>query len=217
MRTIVVAGIGTGVGKTVVSAILVEALNADYWKPIQAGDLEKSDTLIVQDLVSNTQSVFHKETYHLSNAMSPHAASKLDGIEIKSEHLTLPKTENILIVELAGGLMVPLNSEELNLDLLKTWKTPVVLVSKNYLGSINHTLLSLEALRANNIAVAGIIFNGEHNRETEELILNYTKVKFLGRVPELHELTKNQIKKIAENLKVNFQDLHGLYENQSAR
>lgn len=216
MKTIVVAGIGTGVGKTLISALLVEALEADYWKPIQAGDLENSDTLTVQDLVSSEKSVFHPERFRLKKPMSPHAAAKLDNVEIYLNDLVIPKTENTLIIELAGGLMVPLNTNELNIDLLKKWNAPVILVSKNYLGSINHTLLSVELLKHNTIPVLGIIFNGETNPETEDFILNYTKLKCLARIPELKEITKEEIKKVANktlkvltNLSPDLQGLNG--------
>src|SRR4051812_31361694 len=114
MKRIVIAGIGTGVGKTIVSAILVEALQADYWKPVQAGDLENSDTLTVKNLVSNIRSHFHEEAYRLNSPMSPHAAAKLDGIEIELDQIRIPETKKTLIIELAGGLMVPLNSATLN-------------------------------------------------------------------------------------------------------
>lgn len=202
MKTIVVTGIGTGVGKTIISAILVEALQADYWKPIQAGDLENSDTNTVQKLVSSEKSVFHLEAFRLKNPMSPHAAAKLDQVEIKLNALSIPKTENTLIIELAGGLMVPLNSEELNIDLLKKWNAPVILVSKNYLGSINHSLLSLELLKNNHIPVLGIIFNGERNIPTEEFILQYSKAYRIGRIEDLIEPDKISIRRIAENLKI---------------
>ncbi|WP_317898954.1 dethiobiotin synthase [Aurantibacillus circumpalustris] len=207
MRTIVIAGIGTEVGKTVVSAVLVEALQADYWKPIQAGDLEHSDTLKVQKLVSSKQSFFHSEKYRLNTPMSPHAAAEIDSTEINLKALNIPETKNNLIIELAGGLMVPLNSEKLNLDLLKSWMVPVILVSKNYLGSINHTLLSLEVLKTNKVPVLGIIFNGIENKSTEEFILNYSNMHCIGRIEELPELNKKIIKVQAEKIKSELQKL----------
>jgi dethiobiotin synthetase len=200
MKTFVVAGIGTGVGKTVISALLVEALKADYWKPVQAGDLESGDTRTVQILVDNPASIFHKETYRLNAAMSPHAAAELDGVGIRLNDLKIPQTKNYLIIELAGGLMVPLNSRELNIDLLKKWDLPVILVSKNYLGSINHTLLSLELLKNHRIPVAGIIFNGKENKASEDLILNYSGAKCIARIGEIDPLNKTEIKKIADQL-----------------
>ena len=200
MKGFVIAGIGTGIGKTLVSSILVEALEADYWKPIQAGDLKNSDSLTVQNLISNSVSVLHPERYCLTQPMSPHAAAKLDGVEIKLSDLSLPETNNTLIVELAGGIMVPLNANELNLDLLKQWKLPVILVSQNYLGSINHSLLSLEVLKNNKVTLAGIIFNGDRNEASENFILNYSKVKYIAHIPSLQQLNKQEIKKIANSL-----------------
>src|SRR5689334_12410627 len=122
MTNIVVAGIGTGVGKTIVSAILTEAFEADYWKPVQAGDLESSDTIAVRNLISNNKTHFHQETYALKTPMSPHAAAEIDGVKIGIEDLVIPETDNRLIIELAGGIMVPINDYDLNLDLIKQWK-----------------------------------------------------------------------------------------------
>lgn len=200
MKRFVIAGIGTGIGKTLISSIIVEALEADYWKPIQAGDLEKSDTLTVKELIGNPVSVLHPERYRLTQPMSPHAAAKLDGVEIKLSDFNLPKTNNNLIVELAGGIMVPINTTELNLDLLKQWNLPIILVSQNYLGSINHSLLTLDVLKNNNLTLAGIVFNGDRNEASENFILNYSKVKYIGHIPSLQQLNKQEIKKIANSL-----------------
>ncbi len=200
MKTFVVAGIGTGIGKTFVSAILVEAMEADYWKPVQAGDLENSDTNAVRELVSNSKSFFHPEAFRLSHPMSPHAAAETDGVEIEATKLFLPKTKNNLIVELAGGIMVPLNSKELNIDLIKKWDAPVILVCQNYLGSINHTLLSISALKNNGIKLSGIIFNGEPNDSTENFILEYTKTNCIARILQETEINKQVVKQYAEEL-----------------
>jgi dethiobiotin synthetase len=182
MKNYFITGIGTDVGKTVVAAILTEALEADYWKPIQAGDLENSDTIKVQGLISNSKTVFHKEAYRLTQPMSPHAAAKIDNIVIDFDKIVTPQTSNNLIIEGAGGLMVPLNDNQLIIDLIKKLDVETILVSQNYLGSINHTILSLESLKVKKLKVAGIIFNGDENKETEEYILNYTGVKLLGRI-----------------------------------
>lgn len=188
-----ISGIGTNIGKTVVSAILTEALEADYWKPIQAGDLENSDTNKVKKLVSNKKSVFHKEAYCLTQAMSPHAAAKADGIEINLNEILLPTTTNNLIIEGAGGLMVPINDNDLIIDLIKKLDAEVILVSQNYLGSINHTLLSIESLKARNIKIKGIIFNGGENAATEQFILSYTKVNCLGRIKQHSFINKEVV------------------------
>jgi len=188
-----ITGIGTGIGKTIASAVLTEKLNADYWKPIQAGDLEQSDSLMVESLLSNSISKIHAEKYKLNHPLSPHLAAKLDGLTIDLNAFELPETENNLIVEGAGGLMVPLNDEYLILDLIKRINLHVILISKHYLGSINHTLLTINTLKQHQIPIKGIIFNGEPNEESEKYILNYGKVANLGRVPTFAELNKDAI------------------------
>ncbi len=203
MKNYFVTGIGTDVGKTLVAAIIVEALEADYWKPIQAGDLNNSDTIKVKKLISNSKTVFHQEAYRLTHPMSPHAAAKIDEVKIDLDKIQLPTTNNNLIIEGAGGLMVPLNNKELVIDLIKKLNVEVILVSQNYLGSINHTLLSIESLKARNIKIAGIIFNGEQNVETENYILSYTGVKCLGRIQQHETINKGVVldyKKQFENL-----------------
>ena len=200
----IIAGIGTEIGKTFISSILTETLQADYWKPIQSGALDFTDTDTVKSLISNEKTVFHPETYRLNEPMSPHAAAAIDGIEIELSKFQLPQTENHLIVELAGGIMVPLNNRETNLDLIKKLNIPVILISKNYLGSINHTLLSVEILKMNNIEVKGLIFNGEQNKYSEDFILNYTKLECLGRVNFEENIDKNVVKKYAEQFRNKF-------------
>jgi|ERR1700761_3944488 len=189
-----VTGIGTGIGKTIVSAVLVEKLNADYWKPVQSGDLDNSDTLKVKSLVSNYKTVFHPETYRLTQPYSPHKSAAIDGVEIDLANFKIPETENQLIIEGAGGLMVPLNDRYLIIDLIKQLGVEVILVSQNYLGSINHTLLSIEALKQRQIPVKGIIFNGEANENSESYILEYSGIKLLGKIPEFGDIDKNAIK-----------------------
>jgi dethiobiotin synthetase len=193
----IIAGIGTEIGKTFISSILTEALQADYWKPIQSGALDFTDTDTIRSLISNTKTVFHSEAYRLNEPMSPHAAAAIDGVEIELSKFELPQTNNHLIVELAGGIMVPLNDRETNIDLIKKLNIPVILISKNYLGSINHTLLSVEVLKMINISVKGLIFNGEQNKSSEDFILNYTKLECLGRVNFEENIDKNVVKKWA--------------------
>jgi dethiobiotin synthetase len=190
---IFVTGIGTGIGKTIISAILVEKLKADYWKSIQSGDLDNSDTLKVKGLVTNTKSVFHPEAYRLTQPYSPHKSAAIDGITIELEKIIKPKTENVLIVEGAGGLMVPLNNQFLIIDLIKQLKAEVVLVSQNYLGSINHTLLSINALKQQQIPIKGIIFNGVKDIYSKDFILNYSGVKSIGHIPEYNVIDKKTI------------------------
>ena len=184
MKRYFVTGIGTEVGKTVAAAILTEALHADYWKPVQAGGLDFTDTDTVRSLVSNPVSVFHPEAYSLKMAASPHKAAAAEGREIDVRGITLPETSNNLVVEGAGGLMVPLNKRYLILDLVQQLGLEVVLVSRNYLGSINHTLLTAEVLRYRKVPVAGIIFNGEENSSTEDFIVKYTGLR---RLPSIRQ------------------------------
>lgn len=193
MSTYFVTGIGTGIGKTLVSAILTEKLKADYWKPIQAGDLAESDSLAVKNLLTNIDTVIHPERFKLNVPASPHYAAKIDGIDINLADIIIPKTENNLIIEGAGGIMVPLNEQELMLDLIIKLGTEVILISQNYLGSINHTLLSVNILKQNQIKIKGIVFNGDENLETQRYILQYTGCKFLGHIPTLPLINKAQI------------------------
>ncbi|GAA4089595.1 dethiobiotin synthase [Mucilaginibacter panaciglaebae] len=191
-KPLFITGIGTGIGKTIVSAILVESLKADYWKPIQSGDLDNSDTLSVQNLVSNTKSVFHAEAYRLTQPFSPHKSAALDGIEIDPSTIKIPKTDNTLIIEGAGGLMVPLNDSFLMIDLIGQLAAEVILVVKHYLGSINHTLLSLEALHRRNIPIKALIFNGEANESSEEVIKRFANCRTLS-IPDIQYITKENI------------------------
>lgn len=194
---IFVTGIGTGVGKTVVSAILCEALKADYWKPVQSGSMEDSDTMTVQRLISNPKSVFHAEACRLKLAASPHAAAAAENRKVKLKEMKVPHTSSHLIIEGAGGLLVPLNDKEMIIDLIQRLKTPVVLVSQHYLGSINHTLLSVEALKARGIKILGIIFNGNEEKSTEQVILRMSGLNMLGRVGKEKSISKALVRAYA--------------------
>jgi dethiobiotin synthetase len=174
-----VTAIGTDSGKTLVSSILCRALEADYWKPIQCGSPRDSDQ--IRSLMGEAQ-IIHPETYDLKMPASPHAASKAEGVEVMLENFTLPKTDHSMIIEGAGGLMVPLNDECFVVDLIKHLNTKVILVANLYLGSINHTLLSIEALKARNIPIEGIIFNGASNPESERIILKHSGLRVLLRI-----------------------------------
>lgn len=179
MEQLFVTGIGTDVGKTLVAAILTEALQADYWKPVQAGLTPTTDTATVRALVTNLVSRFHPETYRLQLPASPHAAAAAENIRIQPERFVLPHTTNHLIVEGAGGLFVPLAPGFLLVDLLAQLQLATVVVSRNYLGSINHTLLTLEALQTRGLLIRGLVFNGEPTPATEEFILQYSGVQVL--------------------------------------
>ncbi len=196
-ETFFITGISTDVGKTVISAMLVEALEADYWKPIQAGELEYSDTHKVQSLVSNTKSKFHKSAFDLVTPMSPHAAAEIDGVKISSEKIKRPNTKNTLIIEGAGGLLVPLNDSETIIDLIQP-KDKVIVVSRHYLGSINHTLMTIELLKQRKLNVFGIVFSGDKHESTETIIEQMSGVSILGRIEEEPYFDTNVIKEYAE-------------------
>ncbi|MBO0949452.1 dethiobiotin synthase [Fibrella forsythiae] len=199
---LLVAGIGTEVGKTVASAVLVEALQADYWKPIQSGYPPDSDTATVRSLISNSRSRFHPETYLLREPLSPHAAAAAEGVSINPARLIPPTTGNSLVAELAGGLMVPLTDTYLNIDFIVRLGWPVVLVTRNYLGSINHTLLSVEALRHRNIPIVGLIINGPRVAATESILLSYTGLPCLVRINDEPSLTPEVILGYAKQVRM---------------
>ncbi len=192
-----VTGISTDVGKTVAAAILTEALAADYWKPIQAGDLENSDSHKVARLISNSKTRIFENSYALQTPASPHLAAQIDGIEIDLKNIQEPKTKNHLVIEGAGGLYVPVNHAQTIADLIRP-DYQVVVVSRHYLGSINHTLLTIEALQNRKIAIAGIIFSGNENASTEQIILAKTGVNFIGRIEEEPYFDANVIREYAE-------------------
>ncbi|MEY3647004.1 MAG: Dethiobiotin synthase [Bacteroidota bacterium] len=196
-KQFIIAGIGTEIGKTVCSAIITKALQADYWKPVQAGNLTDGDAYWVQQWVPGTQ-VF-PSTYALNHPLSPHTAAELDGVSIEIGAFYLPETTNNLVIELAGGIMVPLNNEQTNLDLIQHLGLPVILVSKNYLGSINHTLLTYEILKSRNISMAGIIFNGPTNTSGEAFIIKHTGLPVMLRVNEESEINSSIINQYAES------------------
>lgn len=195
-----ITGIGTDVGKTIASAIITEALQADYWKPIQAGDLENSDSHKVKNYVSNSKSIFHPNSYALNTPASPHHAANLDQIVIDIKNIIEPKTNNHLVIEGAGGILVPLNDNDTILDLIQS-DYKVIVVSRHYLGSINHTLLTIEVLKSRKISIAGIIFNGDENPATEAIILSKSGVSNLGRIGNEPYFDKNVIAEYADSFR----------------
>jgi len=196
-KKIFITGIGTDVGKTLCSAIVCESLKADYWKPIQAGDLGLGDNETVQNLITNTQTKFYPNSYALKTPASPHYSAQIDKVTIDLGEIKEPVTDNTLVIEGAGGLLVPLNDENTVLDLING-DYHVVLVSKHYLGSINHTLMSIEMLKQRGLNCS-IIFNGDENQATEEIIEKMTHCKVIGRI--------NQEKIIDANVIFNYSKL----------
>lgn len=197
MKRIIVAGCGTDVGKTVVSAILATALEADYWKPIQSGP--EPDTETVKKLIVHER--IHPATYTLKAPLSPHHAARLENVEIDVSRIVPPITDNTLIIESVGGVMVPLTLERHTLDLFATWNATWIVVSKFYLGSINHTLLTLEALKSRHVHVHSIVFNGERNRDSEEAILRLSGIPRLGHLQQEKKININIIQRYAQRWK----------------
>ncbi|ULQ54201.1 dethiobiotin synthase [Flavihumibacter fluvii] len=181
---IFITGIGTGIGKTLVAAIITEALQADYWKPVQAGFSEGTDTEWVAERITNTKTCFHPEVYKLKLPASPHIAAREEGITIRLGAIidALPDSGQGLIVEGAGGLLVPLNDQEFVADLVLALGAKVVLVSRNYLGSINHSLLTADVCRSRGIDVAGWVFNDQYG-DYEADIARWTGLPVLGSIP----------------------------------
>jgi dethiobiotin synthetase len=181
---LVVTGTDTGIGKTVFAAALCEALGASYWKPVQAGDLHNTDSMTVARLSDLPQSRILAEAYRLTTPCSPHESSALDGVRIDPNQLR-PPDEDPLVIEGAGGLMVPLSDEKSLIDIFTEWNLPVVLVARTSLGTINHSLLSIEALRTRRIPILGVAFVGPPNEPSELAICQFGKVVRLGRLPVL--------------------------------
>jgi len=197
---VIIAGIHTGIGKTLCSAILCQKLGYDYWKPIQAG-IENTDSDFIRTHVSNPKCFVHPETHLLKTPASPHYAAELDGVEIQRHKIRMLKSANSMVVETAGGLMSPLGERYLNIDMAEQFDLPVILVSNNYLGSINHTLLSFEALQRRKMPVLGIVFSGEEIPSTRSYILKYTGLPLLFSIPPM-EINSTEISKQATSLTI---------------
>lgn len=199
-----VTAIGTDSGKTLASAILCEALQADYWKPVQSGTPRDTDT--VKHLISNARTIFHPEQYLLQTPVSPHAAALIEKKEIALDAFTLPETQNTLVIEGAGGCLVPLNDSDLMIDLMAKLQAEIILVSNHYLGSINHTLLTIEALERRRLPVKGIVFNGVTNHETERIILHRTGLNCLLRIKKEKSINRDVVKIYADLLNQNWHE-----------
>ena len=205
MKRIFITGISTEVGKTIASAIVTEALEADYWKPVQAGDLDNTDSTKVANLISNKQSKIHPSSYELKTPMSPHEAARRDGIEIDLNTIREPATPNHLVIEGAGGLLVPLNNKETILDIIKPGYK-VIVVSRHYLGSINHTLMSLNTLLNRGLEVF-ILFSGDEHPSTEQIIETKTGVRVIGRINEEKNFSREIIRTYANKFRQSLESI----------
>lgn len=207
MYRIMVVGIGTDVGKTIVSAILTTVLNGDYWKPIQCGDEKNSDTTTMKKWLDTTKHTIYSPAYSFKSPLSPHHAARLENISIRWDSITIPQTPNPLIIEGVGGILVPLTPKISSLDLFKSWNCQWVIVSKHYLGSINHTLLTVEVLKKLCLPILGIIFNGEHNPDSESAILEISQTPVLGRLLPETNLNLQMIQRYAKKWQPLFSEL----------
>jgi dethiobiotin synthetase len=196
-----ITGIGTDVGKTVVSAVFAQRFQAGYWKPVQSGSLAQSDSIEVAGLIDNHLRIY-PERFRLQLAVSPHQAAEAEDLHIELSDFELPETEGPLIVEGAGGLFVPINDQNFVIELIQQLQLPVVLVVRDYLGCINHTLLSVQALQTAGIPVAYVVFNGAFNPATRAILVRHCPVgATIIELPEFACLNKNEIYKAAIALK----------------
>ncbi len=200
MKNYFITGIGTNVGKTIASAILTEALQADYWKPVQTGSFEDTDKNTIKNLISNSKTVFHNETYNFKEPVSPHLAAALENKKINIETIGLPETENSLIIEGAGGILVPLNENNFVIDIARNLEAPIILVCRNYLGCINHSLLSIDYLLKNDFEIKGLILNGNFDKAVKSAIINYSEIPVIAEISEMKEITKDTILAQAQKL-----------------
>lgn len=205
MSSIFVTGTGTGVGKTLISAILTEVLQADYWKPVQSGLVEGADTEWVKRHVSNPVSIFHPEVYRLAMPASPHLAAAAEGINISIDHIVKqkPLTRRPLVIEGAGGLLVPLNEHHLTIELIKKMKSDVIIVSKNELGSINHSLLTARVLHQYGMKSLGWIFN-EVFGNYEADIVKWSGIRKIASIPYQDNLNRESVRRLANDLRSQF-------------
>ncbi|WP_313366968.1 dethiobiotin synthase [Sphingobacterium mizutaii] len=197
-----VTGIGTSVGKTIVSAVLVKLWNAEYWKPIQSGDLESSDSLMLRALVGN-ELIVHPERYKLNTPASPHYSAEVDGVEISIQDFQLPETNGNLIVEGAGGMFVPINDQEFIIDLAEHLDLPVILVCSDYLGSINHSLLSFHSLNERGITVEYIVLNGEFKESSRRILIkNKPAGSKIMEIPQLETVDAAGLEKAIKKIRI---------------
>lgn len=202
-----ITGIGTDVGKTLVSAILTEALQANYWKPVQCGIEGGTDRETISSLITNSKTVCYTEGYCFTEPASPHLAAGLANEKIRLENLHLPELNNRLVIEGAGGLLVPLNDINYVVDLAKEFEAEIILVCRNYLGCINHSLLSIDYLIRNEFAIKGLVLNGNFDKAVKSAIINYTEIPVIAEIPDMTVVSKDSILSQAQKINLSlFED-----------
>lgn len=199
-NTIAILGIHTGIGKTIASAVIAEALGADYWKPVQAG-LEERDSDLLRSLLTNGEHRVHEEAVALKLAMSPHAAAEAEGVVVDHTNFKWPVTDKRLVAETAGGILSPMSGAATMADFVAYYKLPAVLVVQNYLGSINHTLMSIEVLKSRGIDLLGIVMNGTENEASEKFITQYAQVNIIARIPHFDKIDHAAVAQTATQIK----------------
>ncbi len=197
MSGVFITGTDTDIGKTVVAAWLVHHWQAAYWKPIQSGTEDATDPEVIESLVSLTSERLFPTTYTLSKPLSPHASSEIDGIRIDLDCFDLPISSHPLVVEGAGGVLVPLNDQDLVIDLMVKLALPVMVVARSGLGTINHSLLTLSALRERGLDILGVVMVGEKNESNRQAIEKYGAIKVIAEIPILNEISKQSIAALA--------------------
>lgn len=205
---VIVSGTDTGVGKTVFCAALADALGASYWKPVQAGLEDETDSEIVQRLGRLPPERVLPERWRLQTPASPHRAAEVDNVAIAPDALEPPALDGSMVIEGAGGLLVPLTREMLLADVFSRWRLPLILCARTSLGTINHTLLSIEAVRRRAIPLLGVAFIGDENTDTEGTITDFGRVRKLGRLPRLHPLTADSLRSAFASA-FNLAEFHG--------
>jgi len=198
MKKTIVTGIGTGVGKTVTSAILVNCLEGDYWKPVETGEMDLDTETVKRWLPHNR---IHPSAYSLKAPLSPHHAAKLENIWIDPKKIAPPSTSSPLVIETAGGPLAPLNDQVTSIDLFSKWEAEWIVVANCYLGSINHTLGTIEVLKMRQCKIRGLIFNGDFLKESEEAILSFSKIPLLARIEKFPHITSETLKTVGQEWK----------------
>ena len=193
MTNYFITGIGTGVGKTIVSAAFTEAFEADYWKPVQCGLEGGTDREKVKELITNSNSVFHPEAFCFKEPASPHLASAMEDVTINTAQILLPDSQNTLVIEGAGGILVPLNAHSYVIDLAADYEAEVILVCSSYLGSINHSLLSIDYLLKNDFNLTTLVLNGNFHPENKKAIINYAEIQNIIEFPHVESVNKEVI------------------------
>ena len=211
--SIVICGTDTDIGKTIVSSLFVQGLVANYWKPIQSGNADGGDSKKVKELLRLPQKRICKEAYNFTNPVSPHWASELEDIVINPINLKPPLIENPLVIETAGGLMVPLNRSWLQIDQLREWDLPIVLVASSKLGTLNHTLLSLEALKKRKLKTIGIILNGPPHEDNPKTIEQFGNIPIIAHLPIMSPLTARSLEYQWQKQKIFTKLKKQLYKN----